>query len=94
MRNRYNYDDDRRRAAAMRSYVTPAILTLLLYLFLWWPGAIANIVYWQAANNDANLIGRDPEGKGCLTVMVWLFVILPVGFVGAAILLVILAGTR
>ena len=60
---------ERQRAAAGRSYTTPAIITLVLYCVLWLPGLIANIVYWLEARKTEQLIGRAPEGKGCLTAM-------------------------
>ncbi len=60
---------ERQRAAAARSYTTPAVITLVLYCVLWLPGLIANIVYWLEARKTEQLIGRTPEGKGCLTAM-------------------------
>lgn len=67
----------RRIGAAQRSFTTPAIITLVLYLVLWIPGFIANIVYWREANNVQRLMGHAPEGKGCLLAMLWVFTIIP-----------------
>lgn len=71
-------DAERQRAAAVRSYTTPAIITLVLYFVFWLPGLIANIVYWNDARKTEQLIGRAPEGKGCLTALLVVFIILPV----------------
>jgi hypothetical protein len=60
-----------------RSYVTPAILTMVLYLVLWIPGLIANIIYWQAASRDERTTGHAPEGKGCLLALFVVFTFLP-----------------
>ena len=78
---------ERRRAAAARSYVTPAVLTLVLYCVLWLPGLVANIVYLQAASGDEKLVGQAPEGKGCLSAMLWASWIVPVGALLALIIL-------
>ncbi len=82
----------RRWAAQQRSYVTPAVITMILYCVFWLPGAIANIAYWQAASMDEHIAGTAPHGKGCLSVMLWLFVIIPVGLVGTLFLISLLAG--
>jgi len=74
-------DDFRRFGAATRSYTTPAIITLVLYFVMWLPGFIANVVYWREATNIERISGRSPEGKGCLTVMLWVFSIIPFLFV-------------
>jgi TRAP-type mannitol/chloroaromatic compound transport system permease small subunit len=73
-----NYEEERRRAAAGRDYTTPAVITLLLYLLFWLPGLIANIVYWQSASRDQRIIGRQPDGKGCLVALFVVFTVLPV----------------
>jgi len=59
-----------------KSYTTPAILTLVLYIFLWIPGLIANIVYLIEANKTKRITGRTPDGYGCLLAMLC-FVALP-----------------
>lgn len=70
-----------------RSYVTPAVITMVLYLVLWLPGLIANIVYWQSAARDQRLSGHAPEGKGCLLALFIVFGALPLILlcVGAAV---------
>lgn len=54
-----------------KSYTTPAIITLILYIFLWIPGLIANILYLIEANKTKTITGRTPDGYGCL----WLLLI-------------------
>ncbi len=79
-------DEYRRFGAATRSFTTRAIITFVLYLVFWLPGAVANIVYWREANNVQRVTGRAPESKGCLVAMLWLFAILPALLVLALIL--------
>lgn len=71
-------DEYRRFAAAQRSFTTPAVITLVLYFVPWLPGLVANIVYWQEANNVQRITGHVPEGKGCLVALFWVFLALPV----------------
>lgn len=66
-------DYERERAAATRDYTTPAVITLILYFVCWLPGIIANIIYYLQAQNDEALIGRSPQGKGCL---LWLLIVM------------------
>lgn len=70
--------DYMRQAAALRSYTTPAMITLALYFLFWIPGVIANIVYLVAANDDRRKSGLDPQGRGCLLMLGIVFILLPV----------------
>jgi hypothetical protein len=85
-----DYDALRRINAEQKSFTTPAIITLVLYIVLWLPGLVANIVYLNEANNVQRISGREPEGKGCLIAMLVVFVGLPVIgfclFIGVAVL--------
>ena len=68
-----------RAIAAAKSYYGEAILTLLLYwLLLWIGGVIANIIFLNSASNTQKITGVAPEGKGCLTALLWVHVILPI----------------
>lgn len=69
--------EERRRAAAARSYTTPAVITMLLYFVGWVPGLVANLIYLTAANRDQRMSGVEPEGKGCLIQLLLAFVALP-----------------
>jgi hypothetical protein len=65
------------RAAVGRSYVTPAVICLVLYFVLWLPGLIANFVYLVSARQTQHITGHAPEGKGCLTALIWVFFWMP-----------------
>lgn len=52
--------------APERSFVTPAIITLILYWILWLPGLIANIYYLSEARKAQNTPGQVVTGVGCL----------------------------
>jgi hypothetical protein len=69
---------ERQRAAAVRDYTTPAVVTLILYFVCWLPGIVANIIYYLQAQKDEALIGRAPQGKGCL---IWLLIVINGAFV-------------
>lgn len=88
-----SYEEERRRAAITRSYLTPAVLTMVLYLVLWLPGLVANIIYWQAASRDERLTGRSPEGKGCLVALFIVFTIVPLLLVCTGFALFAVTGT-
>jgi hypothetical protein len=62
-------------AARAKSYTGPAILVLVLYLLLWLPGFIANILYYSDAKQTQRVAGHPLPGTGCLAVMLWLNVI-------------------
>ena len=75
---RIDVEQERMRAAASRNYVGYAVLVLVLYFVMWLPGIIANVVFYLQASNDEKLIGRAPEGKGCLVALLIFGIILPV----------------
>jgi hypothetical protein len=87
----------RRQAAAMRSYVTPAVITLALYFVFWLPGLISNVVYLVAANSDSRISGTVPQGRGCLLALLIVFLCVPFGacllFGGAGFLQALITGT-
>jgi hypothetical protein len=64
---------ERQRAAAARDYTTPAVITLILYFVCWLPGVIANVIYYLQAQRDEAMIGRPPQGKGCLLALLLVF---------------------
>lgn len=74
----YSAAEYQRQAAAGRSYTTPAVITLLLYLLFWLPGLIANIIYLFASSGDKRTSGVTPQGHGCLVALAVVFVLLPV----------------
>lgn len=100
--NSYSYqqqwmDQERFRAAMTRSYLTPAIITLILYFVFWLPGLIVNIVYFVSAQETKRQSGgRAPEGYGCLLAMLLVWTIIPIAFIGLffmASLVTAVAGT-
>lgn len=62
-------DDMRRVMAEQRSFTGSAVLVFALYLLLWVPGLIANILYLNEARRVKRIIGRSPSGIGCLWFM-------------------------
>ena len=74
-----------RAAAPPPSYVAPALLTLLGYLFFWIPGAVLNLHFLSRARSEA--AGRpSPAGYDALRAMFWLCLVLPVSAVTAVVL--------
>src|SRR4051812_15163061 len=55
-----DYDTLRRISAEQKSFTTPAIITLILYLVLWIPGLIANLIDLNEANNIQSITGKAP----------------------------------
>lgn len=80
----WTVDDQRRLLLSMRSFTTPAVVTLVLYFVLWFPGLIANIVWLREANEVARETGRAPQGKGLLVALFWVFGLLPIWLIGFA----------
>jgi len=72
MEHQENEDKIRRALASQKSFVTPALLTFLLYVFFYLPGLIFNIIYLQEAEKTARISGEKPSGMGCLQVMLYL----------------------
>jgi hypothetical protein len=62
-------DDPVAAQARLRSYVGPAIITMLLYLLLWLPGLVVNIVWLSEARKTERLAGTTLPGVGCLRWM-------------------------
>lgn len=74
-----NADDLLRAIDASKSYVTPAVLTMVLYFVIYVPGLIANVTYLNEALRLRRRAGRSPSGIGCLWVM-FVFGLLPLFF--------------
>ncbi|HYE99708.1 MAG TPA: serine/threonine-protein kinase [Planctomycetota bacterium] len=74
-----------RSAAPAPSFVAPALVTLLGYIFFWLPGAILNLHFLSQAKKES--AGRStPAGYDALRVMFWLFLVLPVAGVSAVVI--------
>jgi hypothetical protein len=76
--------------ARTKSYTGSSILVLVLYLVLWLPGFIANILYYRDARQMERVAGHSLPGSGCLAVMLWLNVIgFIIGLIGTVIIIAI-----
>jgi len=60
-----------------KSFVGPAVLTLILYLVLWPIGFIANIAYLVKAQSYSSIVGRSVGGASLLKLWFVLLGILP-----------------
>jgi hypothetical protein len=76
--------------ARMQSYTGKAVLTLILYMFLWIPGLIANILFVNEANRMQRIAGQSLPGVGFLKFLLWaaiaatvLFFLLVLALMGA-----------
>ncbi len=61
------------------SFMSLAIVTLILYSFLWVPGVVCNGICLSLAHRERKRLGVKPDGYGCLFMMLMLFVALPIG---------------
>lgn len=68
------------------SYRWQAVIVFALYWFFFFPGLIANIVFWNKAKQVQAATGIAPRGKGCLTFMLVCAVLLLILTVGVAAL--------
>jgi len=66
-----------------KSFISYAVICMLLYLLCWPLSLILNIMWYVEAKALENETGREPDGKGCLFVML---------FVGVIILALIVIG--
>lgn len=76
--------------AYSRSFTSSAILTLVLYIVLWIPGLIANVIFLNEAKKVEQLTGRPPEGKGCLTALLVFWI--ATALLGCAFWFLVIAG--
>jgi hypothetical protein len=75
-----------------RSFLLPAVLTLIGYAVFWVPGAILNWHFLGEARKQARATGREPHGAAALRVLVWILFYLPLIGLGAALVLGLLGG--
>jgi len=73
--------------AAQKSFGSKAFLCWVMYWFFWLPGFIMNIVYLNEAKQVEQLTGSKPPGKGCLSLLLFVYVTVPL------ILLVLILAT-
>lgn len=64
---------------ASKSYVGPAILTLIMYYVGFYiVGLICNLVFLSQAKQSQKIIGSSPSGKGCLDFLLWTHLLIPI----------------
>ena len=71
-----------RALKSQESYVGKAFITFIMYLFFWLPGLVINLIFLSDANKTKRIVGVTPSGHGCLVSLLWIFVILPIIFIG------------
>ena len=54
------------------SFTNKAVITMVLYLFGYLPGLIANNIYWYEAKRVKRRLGYSPAGQGCITALLWI----------------------
>lgn len=71
--------------ARLQSSNTKAVLVFLLYLVIWVPGLIANILFYKEGKRMQRIAGEPLPGVGCLSPMLWLnMAMVALGFAIAA----------
>lgn len=68
----YREQELKRALASQKSYVTPALITFVLYCVFYIPGLIFNIIFLNEAEKTARIAGEKPSGMGCLQVMLYI----------------------
>lgn len=58
--------------ARMKSYTGTAILVFFLYFLFYFPGLIANFIYYQEAKKMEEKAGMSLPGVGLLSIMLWI----------------------
>ncbi len=79
---------ERQQAAlARRSFSLPVVATFLAYFLFWIPGAMLNWYFLEEARRVKRMTRVEPTGLDALLIMMWLFVYIPVGMLGALLVL-------
>jgi hypothetical protein len=66
-----------------RDYVMRAVLAFVLYyLGFYIVGLVTNLVFLGEANSELRTYGAPPSGRGCLVVLLWVHLILPILLLG------------
>ena len=64
---------------AVKSYVGPAWVTLLLYYIgFFFVGLICNLVFLSKSKESMRITGSSPSGRGCLLFLLWTHIIIPI----------------
>ena len=83
----------RRSYYPTRDHAGRAWLTLVAYLLLWPVGVAMNLVFIANANTEKRATGRRPQGAGCLSALLFVFVVAPaiLGVIYVIVVMVIIA---
>jgi len=77
-----DYSREERTAARMKSYTDKAVFAIILYLFLFIPGMIANEIWYQEGRRMEQIAGQSLPGVGTLAFLRrWVMNILAAGFI-------------
>ncbi len=68
------------------TYFGSAVITLIFYLLFWPAGFVLNFVYLKQAERTESLIGRQPDGKGCLSILLIVLGWIPIALAVFAII--------
>lgn len=77
-----------RALARSKSFTGKAVATLVLYIVLWFPGLVANVLFLNEAKRTQEIAGQSLPGVGCLTWLLWLNLwgcILAIGLIAACL---------
>jgi len=63
--------DVERALARSKSFTGKAVATLVLYIVMWFPGLVANVLFLNEAKKAEQAAGQSLPGVGCLTFLLW-----------------------
>lgn len=64
---------------ASKSYTTSAFLTLIAYwIGFYIGGLVLNLIFLSQANKSKRILGENPSGRGCLVLLLWTHLIIPI----------------
>jgi len=85
---------DQRSAARMQNFTTKSVAVLVLYWVLYFPGLIANVIFYREAKRMERIADADLPGTGCLATMLWSNIVLITLGIAIAILLLVSVKVR
>ena len=57
------------------SFTSKAVVTLLVYFIFWLPGLIVNILFLNEAKREERCWNQSLSGVGCLSIMLWVQIV-------------------
>jgi hypothetical protein len=64
-----------RATERQQDFTVQVLATFILYFLVWPAGVIANLIFLRQAKTYERRFGHPPGGKGCLTAMIYFFLI-------------------